>query len=151
MERDSRHRVSVGMVKRPVLLLGQCALAMLVSVAAEPVRADDASRALTQRQQQSEAFSLQLQQSIQRFRAGEASPQQRLELESLQQRQRQRQDELFYRQDAQPGATPDRALHRAESMRREQQRQMQQDRFTREVDRETTRPRPAAPNPQPAP
>jgi hypothetical protein len=92
--------------------------------------ADDlASRAVRERQQQSDAFSLQLQQSIQSFRAGNLPPQQRLELESLQRDQRLRQDELFYRQQVETNSPNPGTLRRAEAMRAEQERQQQLSRF----------------------
>jgi len=92
--------------------------------------ADDlASRAVRERQQQSDAFSLQLQQSIQSFRAGNLPPQQRLELDALQRDQRLRQDELFYRQQVETNSPNPGALRRAEAMRAEQERQQQLSRF----------------------
>jgi hypothetical protein len=109
------------------ILVGLGITAALVAGAA---RADDlASRALRERQQQSDAFSLQLQQSIQSFRAGNLAPQQRLELEALQRDQRLRQDELFYRQQVQTNSPNTGALRRAEAMRAEQERQQQLSRF----------------------
>ena len=110
-----------------VLLL----LATIVVVA----HADDpTARALLQRQQQSDNFSLQLQQSIQSFRAGPMTPQQRLDFDALQRGQRMQQDELNYRQQiqqGQPTAGSD-ALRRAEMMRFEQERQNQLSRFRSE-------------------
>src|SRR5262245_28361048 len=115
---------------------------------------DPTARALLQRQQQSDTFSLQLQQSIQNFRAGELSPQQRLDFDALQRNQRLGQDELNYRQEIQQRqtqqTTPNDALRRAETMRFEQERQMQQDRSTRDAGSELNQPTPAIPNPQPA-
>jgi hypothetical protein len=101
-----------------------------IAAAASAAGADDlASRAVRERQQQSDAFSLQLQQSIQSFRAGNLPPQQRLELESLQRDQRLRQDELFYRQQVETNSPNPGALRRAEAMRAEQERQQQLSRF----------------------
>jgi hypothetical protein len=98
----------------------------VAALAAGAVRADDlAARALRERQQQSDAFSLQLQQSIQSFRAGNLPPQQRLELESLHRDQRFRQDELFYRQQLDANSPSTGALRRAEAMRADQDRQQQ--------------------------
>jgi len=110
------------------ILLGLGIAAALVAGAA---RADDlASRALRERQQQSDAFSLQLQQSIQSFRAGNLAPRERLELDALQRDQRLRQDELFYRQQVETNSpTTGGALRRAEAMRAEQERQQQLSRF----------------------
>jgi hypothetical protein len=90
-----------------------------------------AASALLQRQQQSDDFALQLQQSIQSFRAGPMTPQQRLDFDALQRGQRMQQNELNYRQQiqqAEPRAG-DGALRRAETMRFEQDRQNQLSRF----------------------
>jgi len=108
------------------------------------------------RQQQSDAFSLQLQQSLQSFRSGPLAPERRLELESLQRDQRLGQSETFYRQQvqqAQPLAAPAAgAYRRAELMRFEQERALELDRAREEaanaVDRSRPPPRPA-PNPEP--
>ena len=134
-----------------------CGIALAMLCAAAPALADDSiARALRERQQQSDAFALQLQQSIQSFRAGALSPQQRLEFDSLQRDQRMRQGELFYRQELQQRQTQqtvpsDNGLRRAETMRFEQERQAQQQRFAGEAAQELSRPQPAKPNPQPAP
>ncbi len=79
---------------------------------------DPTARVLLQRQQQSDDFALQLQQSIQSFRAGPMTPQQRLDFDALQRGQRMNQSDLHYRQQiqqAQPGAPGDDALRRAET------------------------------------
>ena len=105
---------------------------------------DLASRALLQRQQQSDAFALQLQQSLQSARSGSLTPQQRLEFDALQRDQRFRQDDGFYRQQIQrnaPVAPGNEALRRAEALRFEQDRQQQLSRFR--ADGETPAP-PAA-------
>ncbi len=116
------------MLKRLILIgLGIAALASAAG-------ADDlAARAVRERQQQSDAFSLQLQQSIQSFRAGNLPPQQRLELDALQRDQRFRQDELFYRQELQTNSPNPGTLQRAETMRAEQERQQQLSRFRSEA------------------
>lgn len=79
------------------------ALTLLASVAlAGPALADDAvARAQLLQQQRSDAFALQLQQSVESFRAGALAPAERLELESLHRDQRLRQSETFYRQEVQ--------------------------------------------------
>ena len=132
-------------------------VAILLALAL-PARADDpAAQAQLLRQQQSDAFALQLQQSLQSFRAGPLAPERRLELESLQRDQRLRQSDSFYRQQvqqAQPGPAPaDAAYRRAELMRFEQERALELDRAREEaanaVDRSHPHPRPA-PNPEPA-
>jgi len=91
-----------------------------------------AASALLLRQQQSDDFALQLQQSIQSHRAGPMTPQQRLDFDAMQRGQRMQQNELNYRQQvqqAQPGAPGNDALRRAEMMRFEQDRQNQLARF----------------------
>ncbi|MGH8682400.1 MAG: hypothetical protein ACREVP_12955 [Burkholderiales bacterium] len=107
------------------ILVGLCIAALASTAGAD----DLASRAVRERQQQSDAFSLQLQQSIQTFRAGSLAPQQRLELDALQRDQRLRQDELFYRQQVGTNSPNPPALQRAEAMRAEQERQQQLSRF----------------------
>ncbi len=107
------------------LLIG-LTLAALASAAGAN---DLAARALRERQQQSDAFSLQLQQSIQSFRAGNLPPQQRLEFDAVQRDQRLRQDELFYRQQVETNSPNPGTLRRAEAMRAEQERQQQLSRF----------------------
>ena len=105
-------------------------LGLGIAALASAAGADDlASRALRERQQQPDAFSLQLHQSIQSFHAGNLAPQQRLELEALQRNQRLRQDELFYRQQVETNSPSPGALRRAEAMRAEQERQQQLSRF----------------------
>jgi hypothetical protein len=118
---------------------------LLLAAAATANAQDPTARALLQRQQQSDDFALQLQQSIQSFRAGPMTPQQRLDFEALQRGQRMQQNELNYRQQiqqAQPGTPGDDALRRAEMMRFEQDRQNQLSRFRWEGE-------PSAPPPTP--
>jgi hypothetical protein len=86
---------------------------------------DAASQALREREQQSDAFDLQLQQSLQRFRAGDLGPSERLELDALQRGQRQQQDDLFYRQQLEANSPASDAERRAETMRDEQEREQQ--------------------------
>lgn len=78
-------------------------LTLLASVAfAGPALADDAAaRMQLLQQQRSDAFALQLQQSVESFRAAALPPAERLELESLHRDQRLRQSENFYRQQVQ--------------------------------------------------
>jgi hypothetical protein len=105
------------------ILLG---LGVAAALLAGTARADDlAARALRERQQQSDAFSLQLQQSIQSFRAGNLSPRERLELDSLHRDQRLQQDQLFYRQGVQANSPATGAARRADALRAEQERQQQ--------------------------
>ena len=113
-----------------MMVNGRIHLGLGIAALAAAVGADDlASRALRERQQQSDAFSLQLQQSIQSFRAGNLAPRERLELDALQRDQRLRQDELFYRQQVETNSPNTGALRRAEAMRAEQERQQQLSRF----------------------
>jgi hypothetical protein len=114
------------------------AVALALSTAAAQT-SDPVGRALLERQQQSDAFSLQLQQSIQRFRAGDLPPQRRLELESLHRDQRLQQGETFYRQQVQQQQTeqttgPASPLRDAEAMRFEQDRQQQLSRYRWDAD-----------------
>ena len=125
------------------------AVVLLLLAAAGMANAQDpTARALLQRQQQSDDFALQLQQSIQSFRAGPMTPQQRLDFEALQRGQRMQQNELNYRQQiqqAQPGTPGDDALRRAEMMRFEQDRQNQLSRFRWEGEPSTPPPTPKLP------
>jgi len=132
-------------------------VALLLLFSTPALAGDAAAQAQLIRQQQSDAFALQLQQSVQSFRAGPLAPERRLELESLQRDQRLRQSDSFYRQQvqqAQPLATPAEGVYRrAELMRFEQERALEHDRAREEaanaVDRSRLPPRPA-PNPEPA-
>jgi hypothetical protein len=134
-------------------------VAILLALALPALADNSAAQAQLLRQQQSDAFALQLQQSLQSFRAGPLAPERRLELESLQRDQRLRQSDSFYRQQVQqaqplPGPAPaDAAYRRAELMRFEQERALDLDRAREEaataVDRSRSPPRPA-PNPEPA-
>jgi hypothetical protein len=125
------------------------AVVLLLLAAAGMANAQDpTARALLQRQQQSDDFALQLQQSIQSFRAGPMTPQQRLDFEALQRGQRMQQNELNYRQQiqqAQPGTPGDDALRRAEMMRFEQDRQNQLSRFRWEGEPSAPAPTPKVP------
>jgi hypothetical protein len=136
------------------------AFLIVLLLAASPLAlADDAAaRAQLVRQQQSDAFALQLQQSIQSFRAGPVAPEHRLELESLQRDQRLRQSESFYRQEvqqqAQPAAAPPADMYRrADQMRFAQERAVDLDRARADaagvLDRSRP-PRKPEPNPEPA-
>jgi hypothetical protein len=134
------------------LLLG-AALALGAGSAAGE---DPTSRALLQRQQQSDAFSLQLQQSIQTHRSGSLTPQQRLELETLQRDQRLLQSDTFYRQMIEQGqprsnGPENAALRRAEALRMEQDRQRELTRFREETARQVERSRTSPPAPLPEP
>jgi hypothetical protein len=129
-------------------------LGAALGLSASQAEADDpAARALLQRQQQSDEFSLRLQQSIQNQRSGTLSPQQRLELDSLQRDQRLRQSDTFYRQRIGEAAPPSPgpagpALRRAEVLRMEQERQSELTRFRREAAQGVERSKPS-PRPKP--
>ena len=128
---------------RHTILLG---LGIAAALAAGIASGDDlASRAVRERQQQSDAFDLQLQQSLQSSRAGNLGPGEQGELYSRQLGQRQQQDDLFYRQQVQANSPGTEAGRRAEALRDEQERQQQLSRFRSD---------PAAPGPtagRPAP
>lgn len=131
-------------------------LATILALSQAAQATDPAAQAQLLRQQQSDAFALQLQQSIQSFRAGPLAPERRLELDSLQRDQRLRQSDSFYRQQvqqAQPLA-PDAALRRAELMRFQQESAMDLDRARAEAASAGVRDRPPQPspalNPEPA-
>ena len=78
------------------LLLAPLTLASGIALATDP-----ATQAQLLRQQQSDAFALQLQQSVQSFRAGPLAPERRLELDSTLRDQRLQQSDAFYRQQVQ--------------------------------------------------
>jgi hypothetical protein len=99
----------------------------LALAAARAQTADPGGRALLERQQQSDAFALQLQQWTQRQRASGLAPRDRQALESLHHDQQLRQSESFYRQQAQQlhtqhAAPPESGLRQAEMKRFEQDR-----------------------------
>jgi hypothetical protein len=105
----------------------------LAAIASAAAANDLAARAVRERQAQSDAFSLQLQQSIQSFRAGNLPPQQRIELESRHRDQRLRQDELFYRQQVEQNSPNPPVYRRADALRHEQDRQQQLSGFRSET------------------
>jgi hypothetical protein len=105
----------------------------LAAIASAAAANDLAARAVRERQAQSDAFSLQLQQSIQSFRAGNLPPQQRIELESRHRDQRLRQDELFYRQQIEHNSPNPPVYRRADALRHEQDRQQQLSGFRSEA------------------
>lgn len=127
-------------------------LAVLLALPGAARATDPAAQAQLLRQQQSDAFALQLQQSLQSFRAGPLAPQQRLELESTLRDQRLNQADTFYRQQvqqAQPVA-PAPGQRSAELMRFEQERANELDRAREEAANAVVRPR-QAPRPEPNP
>lgn len=133
---------------RPLLV------AALLALASPSIAEDPAAQTQLLREQQSEAFSLQLQQSIRSFRAGPLSPAQRLELESLQRDQRLRQSDTFYRQQVQQSQTPPApGAREAELMRFQQENAADVSRAGSEaatiIERGQPPPKPA-PNPEPA-
>jgi len=90
---------------------------------------DQISRALLERAQRADAFTLRVQQSLESARAGNLGPRERLEFDARQRDQRERQDELFYRQQTQTYVPQSGVQRRAEAMRAEQERQEQLSRF----------------------
>jgi hypothetical protein len=131
---------------RPVLL------AVLLSLAGAAGATDPAAQAQLLRQQQSDAFALQLQQSLQSFRAGPLTPERRLELDSLMRDQRLNQADTFYRQQlqqAQPVA-PAPGSRSAELLRFEPERAMELDRARAEAANAVVQSRPP-PRPEPNP
>jgi len=128
--------------------------ALLLALALPAIADDPAAQAQLIRQQQSEAFSLQLQQSIQSLRSGNLTPAQRLELESLQRDQRLRQSDTFYRQQVQQSQVPPApGASQAELMRSQQQNAADVSRARDEgsavLEQAPPPPKPA-PNPEPA-
>jgi hypothetical protein len=128
--------------------------ALLLALALPAIADDPAAQAQLIRQQQSEAFSLQLQQSIQSLRSGNLTPAQRLELESLQRDQRLRQSDTFYRQQVQQSQVPPApGASQAELMRSQQQNAADVSRARDEgsavLEQAPLPPKPA-PNPEPA-
>jgi hypothetical protein len=127
-------------------------LAVLLALTGAAAATDPAAQAQLLRQQQSDAFALQLQQSLQSFRAGPLAPQQRLELESTLRDQRLRQADSFYRQQVQQSqpAVPAPGQRSAELMRFEQERALELDRARAEAANAVVRSRPP-PRPEPNP
>jgi hypothetical protein len=127
---------------------------MLLACAATTTAADPSAQSQLIRQQQSDAFALQLQQSVDAFRAGPLAPSQRLELESQQRDQRLRQADTFYRQRVQQSQTPaGPGVREAELMRFNQENNADLSRAADDaaILLERSRPMPkAAPNPEPA-
>lgn len=130
-------------------------LVLLAAASPAALATDPAAQAQLLRQQQSDAFALQLQQSVQSFRAGALAPERRLELDSTLRDQRLQQSDAFYRQQvqqAQPLA-PAPGQRGAELLRFEQQNAVDLDRARAEAADAVVRPRPPAapaPNPEPA-
>jgi hypothetical protein len=132
------------------LLLAPLALASGLAPATDP-----AAQAQLLRQQQSDAFALQLQQSVQSFRAGPLAPERRLELDSALRDQRLQQSDAFYRQQVQQArpVAPAPGQRSAELMRFQQENATDLDRARAEAANAAVRDRPPAkpaPNPEPA-
>ena len=112
---------------RRTILLG---LGISAALAPGVAFADDATeRLLLERAQRADAFTLGVQQSMERGRAGSLGPGERLELNTRQRDQRQAQDALFYRQRIQTYAPASGSERRLEAMRADQDRQEQLSRF----------------------
>ena len=127
---------------------------ILLACAATAAAADPSAQSQLIRQQQSDAFALQLRLSIDAFRAGPLAPAQRLEFESQQRDQRLRQADTFYRQRVQQSQTPAApGAREAELMRFNQQNKADLSRAAEDtavlLERGAPAPKPA-PNPEPA-
>jgi hypothetical protein len=132
--------------------LAALVLAVVLALSGAALATDPAAQAQLLRQQQSDAFALQLQQSLDAFRAGPLTPERRLELDSLLRDQRLRQADSFYRQQvqqAQPVA-PAPGQRSAELMRFEQERAIELDRAREGAANAVVRSRPP-PRPEPNP
>jgi hypothetical protein len=115
--------------------------------AAGVVLGDDATdRALLERAQRENAFTLGVQQSLESGQAGKLGPRERLELETRQREQREKQDALFYQQKMQTYAPASDLERRTEEMRAKQEREDQLSRFRFEAASP-----PKSPVPTPAP
>jgi hypothetical protein len=119
-------------------------LAVLLALSSAAAATDPAAQAQLLRQQQSDAFALQLQQSLDAFRAGPLTPERRLELDSLLRDQRLRQADSFYRQQVQQAQPVAPGQRSAELMRFEQERAADLDRARAESANavEASRPKP---------
>jgi hypothetical protein len=117
--------------------------------AARVALGDDATdRALLERAQRENAFSLGVQQSIESGQAGKLGPRERLELETRQREQREKQDALFYQQKMQTYAPASDLERRTEEMRAKQEREDQLSRFRFES---ASPPKGPVPTPAPGP
>jgi len=90
---------------------------------------DPTQRALLERAQREAAFSLGVQQSMERAQAGTLSPREQLELDARQRAQRERQDALFDQQRIRTYTPVNPAFRPAERMRAAQEREDQLSRF----------------------
>jgi len=90
---------------------------------------DPTQRALLERAQREAAFSLGVQQSMERAQAGALGTREQLELDARQRDQREQQDALFYQQQIRTYTPVDPAFRPAESMRAAQEREDQLSRF----------------------
>jgi len=120
MERFGRRR----------FLLAAAALscaAMLVPGAA--LGEDPIARALLERAQREAAFTLGVQQSMERARAGTLGARDQIELDARQRDQREQQDALFYQQQIRSYTPVSPPFRHAETMRAKQEREDQLSRF----------------------
>jgi hypothetical protein len=124
-----------------------CALAVGALCAAGAALGDDPlSRAQLERRQREDAFTLGVQQSMERGRAAALGAHGQGALDARQRDQRQQQDSLFYQQQMQTYTPVSPPFRHAETMRAEQAREDQLSRFRFES---TTAPKatPSAPAP----
>jgi len=106
------------------------ALAVVAALAPGAALGDDPiSRALLERAQREDAFSLGVQQSMERAHAGTLGARERLELDARQRDQRQQQDALFYQQQMRSYTPVSPPFRHAETMRDKQEREDQLSRF----------------------
>lgn len=115
-----------GMIRWTILFVMGVAAALAAGIA---LGDDPASQLLLERAQRADAFTLGVQQSMENAHAGKLGARERLELETRQRDQRQKQDALFYQQQIQTTVPASEIERRAEAMRAEQDRQDQLSRF----------------------
>lgn len=129
--------------------LAAAALALPALLAPGAAPGDDpAARALLERAQREAAFTLGVQQSMERARAGTLGARDQLELDARQRDQREQQDALFYQQQIRTYTPVSPPFRHAETMRAEQERQDQLSRFRFDSTTAPTKtPTPAAPAP----
>jgi hypothetical protein len=131
-----------GMARRWVLL------ALGLAAAGVALGDDATDRALLERAQRENAFTLGVQQSIERGQAGQLGARERLELETRQREQREKQDALFYQQKIQTYAPASDLERRTEELRAKQEREDQLSRFRFEA---ASPPKGPVPTPAPGP
>jgi len=117
------------MTRCKVLVTATVAGLAAALLAGTAVGDDPTQRALLERAQREAAFSLGVQQSMERAQAGTLGPREQLELDARQRAQREQQDALFYQQQIRTYTPVNPAFRPAESMRAAQEREDQLSRF----------------------